>query len=190
MVAATALLLASLGASLQAAVVKPRVAVVFEERVQGVFGLSGSWVDSGRAEEALLTALRENGYSIVDPQAVRANLLRDQAVQVLAGDEKAAIAAGSRLQAPYVIVGKGFAKSAGAVIGSSMKSMQAQVQLNLPRRPERCRGGVVVRIRPPSRTLMRPPAAPKPWRLQEPMRRPSWCSCLIPRWKRPRWTVP
>jgi hypothetical protein len=108
---------------------KPRIAVVFEEKVQGVFGLSGSWMDPGRGEEALITRLRNNNYNVIDSQTARANILREQAVQVLAGDQKAAIAVGSKLQAPYVIVGKGFAKSAGNVSGSSMKSMQAQVQL-------------------------------------------------------------
>src|SRR5207244_11414919 len=72
---------------------KPRVAVVFEEKVQGVFGLSGSWMDPGRAEEVLITHLRNNSYDVVDSQTVRANILRDQAVQVLAGAQQAAIAA-------------------------------------------------------------------------------------------------
>jgi hypothetical protein len=110
---------------------KPRVAVVFEEQVRGVFGLSGSWMDPGRAEETVIGALRDGGYTVVDSQTVRANILRDQAVQVLAGDQKAAVAVGSKLQAPWVVVGKGYAKSAGNVVGSSMKSMQASVQLSL-----------------------------------------------------------
>ena len=57
--------------------------------------------------------------------------MREQAIQVLAGDAKAAVAAGSRLQAPFVVVGKGYAKSSGQVVGSSLKSLQASVQLRL-----------------------------------------------------------
>ncbi len=110
---------------------KPRVAVVFEEQVRGVFGLSGNWMDPGRGEETVVAALKDAGFIVVDSQQLRANLLREQAVQVLAGDQKAAIAAGSRLQAPYVIVGKGYAKSSGQIVGSSMKSVQANVQLTL-----------------------------------------------------------
>lgn len=110
---------------------KARIAVVFEEQVRGVFGMSGAWTDPGRAEETLVAELRNAGYEVVDPQTVRANVLREQAIQVLSGDQKAAVAAGSRLQAPYVVVGKGYAKSAGQVVGSSMKSLQAQVQLTL-----------------------------------------------------------
>ncbi len=110
---------------------QPRVAVVFEEQVRGVFGMSGAWMDPGRGEEAVIEALRSAGYRVVDAQTVRANLLREQAVQVLAGDQKAAVAAGSRLQAPWVVIGKGYAKSAGQVVGSSMKSIQGSVQLSL-----------------------------------------------------------
>lgn len=110
---------------------QPRVAVVFEEQVRGVFGMSGAWMDPGRGEETVVEALQTAGFRVVDSQTLRANLLREQAVQVLAGDQKAAIAAGSRLQAPWVIVGKGYAKSAGQVAGSSMKSMQGSVQLSL-----------------------------------------------------------
>jgi hypothetical protein len=114
-----------------AAVPKPRIAVVFEEQVRGVFGLSGSWMDPGRGENALQDALREEGYDVVDAQTVRSAILRDQAIQVLAGDQKAAVAAGSRLQAPFVVAGKGYAKSSGQVVGSSLKSLQATVQLRL-----------------------------------------------------------
>lgn len=110
---------------------KPRVAVVFEEQVRGVFGLSGSWMDPGRGENTLQEALRTEGYDVVDAQTVRSSIMREQAIQVLAGDAKAAVAAGSRLQAPFVVVGKGYAKSSGQVVGSSLKSIQASVQLRL-----------------------------------------------------------
>lgn len=116
---------------LLAAEPKPRIAVVFEEQVRGVFGLSGSWMDPGRGENALQDALRDEGYDVVDAQTVRSSIMRDQAIQVLAGDQKAAIAAGSRLQAPFVVAGKGYAKSPGQVVGSSLKSLQATVQLRL-----------------------------------------------------------
>lgn len=112
-------------------VAKPRLAVVFEEQVRGVFGLSGSWMDPGRGENALQDALRGEGYEVVDGQTVRSSIMREQAIQVLAGDPKAAVAAGSRLQAPFVVVGKGYAKSSGQVVGSSLKSLQATVQLRL-----------------------------------------------------------
>jgi hypothetical protein len=117
--------------ALSASADRPKIAVVFEEQVRGVFGLSGAWMDPGRAEEAVIAALRDAGYQVVDAQTVRANILRDQAVQVLSGDQKAAVAVGSKLQAPQVVVGKGYAKSSGNVVGSSMKSIQASVQLSL-----------------------------------------------------------
>lgn len=127
---AAAVLAAVIPAQLFAAS-KPKVALVFEEKVQGVFGLSGGWVTPGRGEEIAVAALKDAGYEIVDSQTIRANLLREQAVQVLAGDQKAAVAAGTRLGAPFVIVGKGYAKTAGNIAGSSMKSMQATVQFQL-----------------------------------------------------------
>ncbi len=110
---------------------KPRLAVIFEEQVRGVFGMSGSWMEPGRAEEALIAKLVEAGYDVVDSKTVRANIMRDQAVMVLGGDQKASIAVGSRLEAPFIIAGKGFAKSAGAILGSSMKSLQANVSLRM-----------------------------------------------------------
>lgn len=118
-------------ASAHAADTKPRVAVLFEEQVRGVFGQSGAWMDPGRGENLLIEALKTEGYDVVDAPTVRTAILREQAIQVLAGDSKAAIAAGSRLQAPFVVVGKGYAKPAGNVVGSSMKSIQASVQLRL-----------------------------------------------------------
>ncbi len=108
-----------------------KVAVVFEEQVRGVFDLSGSWMDPGRGEEVVMNALRNAGYRVVDSQTLRANLLREQAIKVLSGDQKAAVAAGTALQAPYLLTGNGFAKSAGQVAGSAMKSLQGQVQLTL-----------------------------------------------------------
>lgn len=106
-----------------------KVALVFNEQVRGVFGLSGNWVDVGRGEETILTGLREAGFEPLDPKVVRTSLLKDQAVQLLAGDQKAAALAAARLPAPVVITGQGYAKSAGQVAGSSMKSMQGTVQL-------------------------------------------------------------
>ncbi len=108
---------------------KPRAALMYEEQVRGVFGISGSWMEPGQGEARILEALHNAGYSVVDSQTLRANVLREQAIQVLAGDQKAAVAVGSKLQAPLVIVGNGYAKTAGNVAGSSMKSMQASVQL-------------------------------------------------------------
>jgi hypothetical protein len=107
----------------------PKIALVFDEQVRGVMGLSGNWVDVGRGEEIILSGLRAAGWDPLDPKVVRTSLLKDQAVQLLAGDQKAAALAAARLPAPILITGQGYAKASGQVAGSSMKSVQGTVQL-------------------------------------------------------------
>ena len=108
-----------------------KIAVVFEEQVRGVMGISGTWMTPGTGEEVVLRKLRAAGYEVVDSQTLRANILREQAMQVLGGDEKAAIALGQQFEAPLVLIGKGFAKPSGNVLGTSMRSHSANVQLRV-----------------------------------------------------------
>lgn len=110
-----------------------RVMVVFEEEIKGVFGIVEQWVNLSRAETVIGQKLRAAGYQVVDPQAVKRTITRDQALEALNGDAAAAAAAGLRYEAPIVIVGKSLALSTGSVLGSSMNSIHAEVQAKIYR---------------------------------------------------------
>jgi hypothetical protein len=117
--------------TMNAAMAGERVAVLVDEQVRGVFGVSGSWTDPGRVETTLISMLRDAGYEPVDPKALRSSVLHDQVVQVLSGDKKASIAVGELMQVPWLVIAHGYAKPAGNVAGSSMKSIQAQVETRM-----------------------------------------------------------
>jgi hypothetical protein len=118
---------------LQALVEKPKVMVIFEEKVAGVFGTT-AYEDVGQAESTLMERLLAAGFNVVDPQTVRANLSRDKALRILEGDTAAASAAGLQYGAQVVITGKAFSKNAGGRIGdTNLQSLQATLQARVVR---------------------------------------------------------
>jgi len=107
---------------------KPKVMVVIEEKVMGVFGTTG-WEVVGQAESTLAERLTAAGFPVVDPQTVRRNLPRDKALRLMEGDERAAAAAGLQFGAQVVVTGTAISKNAGGkLLGTNMQSLQATVQ--------------------------------------------------------------
>jgi hypothetical protein len=107
---------------------KPKVMVVMEEKVAGVFGTTG-WETVGQAESTLTAKLMAAGFQVVDAQTVRRNIPRDKALRLLEGDEKAAALAGLQFGAQVVIIGQAISKNVGGkLFGTNMQSLQATVQ--------------------------------------------------------------
>jgi hypothetical protein len=107
---------------------KPKVMVILEEKVMGVFGTT-AFEDVGQAESTLIQRLLAAGFNVVDPQTVKSNISRDQALRILEGDNNAAAAAGLQYGAQIVISGKAFSKNAGGkILNTQMQSLQATLQ--------------------------------------------------------------
>ncbi|MBI2903053.1 MAG: flagellar assembly protein T N-terminal domain-containing protein [Candidatus Methylomirabilis oxyfera] len=107
---------------------KPKVMVIIEEKVGGLFGTT-AWENVGQAESTLMERLVAAGFTVVDPATVRANIPRDKALRLLEGDPKAAATAGLQYGAQVVITGRAFSKNAGGrLLGTQMQSIQATLQ--------------------------------------------------------------
>jgi hypothetical protein len=112
---------------------KPKVMVIMEEKVAGVFGTT-AWEDVGQAESTIMQRLIAAGFTVVDPQTVKSNITRDQALRILEGDTQAAAAAGLQYGAQVVISGKAFSKNAGGRIqNTQLQSLQATLQARVIR---------------------------------------------------------
>ncbi len=112
---------------------KPKVMVIIEERVGGLFGTT-AWENVGQAESAIMERLMAAGFHVVDPATVRANIPRDKALRLLEGDPKAAATAGLQYGAQVVITGRAFSKNAGGrLLGTQMQSIQATLQARVVR---------------------------------------------------------
>jgi hypothetical protein len=112
---------------------KPKVMVLIEEKVGGLFGTT-AWENVGQAESTIMERLVAAGFNVVDPATVRANIPRDQALRLLEGDQKAAAAAGIQYGAQVVITGRALSKNAGGkLLGTNMQSLQATLQARVVR---------------------------------------------------------
>ncbi|HVL59172.1 MAG TPA: hypothetical protein VM491_21975 [Burkholderiaceae bacterium] len=122
-----ALLGAGFGAA--GAVAAPaKVALVFEEKVAGMFGTTG-WETIGQAESAIAAKLMSAGFAVVDPQTVKRNIARDKALRMMEGDDRGAALAGLQFGAQIVITGTAISKNAGGrLLGTNMQTLQATVQ--------------------------------------------------------------
>jgi hypothetical protein len=107
---------------------RPKVMVIIDEKVGGMYSTS-AYEAVGQAESTLNEQLVAAGFTVVDPQTVRSNISRDQALRMLEGDDRAAAAAGLKYGAQVVITGKAFAKNAGGkMYNTNLQSLQATVQ--------------------------------------------------------------
>lgn len=107
---------------------KPKVMVVIEEKVAGIFGTTG-WEAVGQAESTLAAKFAAAGFPVVDSQTVRRNIPRDKALRLLGGDDKAAALAGLKFGAQVVVTGTAISKNAGGkLLGTNMQTLQATVQ--------------------------------------------------------------
>lgn len=112
---------------------KPKVMVIIEEKVGGLFGTM-AWENVGQAESTIMERLMAAGFTVVDPATVRANIPRDKALRLLEGDPNAAAAAGLQYGAQVVITGRAFSKNAGGrLLGTRMQSIQATLQARVVR---------------------------------------------------------
>lgn len=112
---------------------KPKVMVIMEEKVAGVFG-TDAWEDVGQAESTIMQRLIAAGFTVVDPQTVRNNITRDQALRILEGDAQAAAAAGLQYGAQVVVSGRAFSKNAGGrIMNTQLQSLQATLQARVIR---------------------------------------------------------
>lgn len=112
---------------------KPKVMVIIEEKVGGLFGTT-AWENVGQAESTIMERFIAAGFNVVDPAQVRANIPRDKALRLLEGDPKAAAAAGLQYGAQVVITGRSFSKNAGGkLLGTQMQSIQATLQARVIR---------------------------------------------------------
>ncbi len=112
---------------------KPKVMVVIDEKVGGLYGTTG-WEEVGQAESTIIEKLLNAGFNVVDPQTVRANITRDKALRMIEGDPSASATAGLQHGAQVVITGKAFSKNAGGKLyGTHMQSLQATIQARVIR---------------------------------------------------------
>lgn len=112
---------------------KPKVMVIMDEKVAGVFGTT-AWENVGQAESTIMEKLLASGFNVVDPSTVKANISRDKALRILEGDAQAAATAGLQYGAQVVITGKAFSKNAGGKLyGTQMQSIQATLQARVIR---------------------------------------------------------
>ena len=112
---------------------KPKVMVIIEEKVAGIFGTTG-WETVGQAESTLAEAFLAAGFPVVDPQTVHGNIPRDKALRLLEGDQQAAVVAALQFGAQVVITGQAISKNAGGkLLGTNMQSLQATVQVRAVR---------------------------------------------------------
>jgi hypothetical protein len=107
---------------------KPKVMVLIDEKVGGMYGTTG-WESVGQAESTIMEKFIAAGFNVVDPATVKANITRDKALRLLEGDAAASAAEGLKYGAQVVITGNAFSKNAGGkLLGTRMQSMQATLQ--------------------------------------------------------------
>ena len=119
----------------------PRLMVLIAEQNVGQLHPSYSWdsVDLSVAETVFQSNFLQDGFTFVDRGAVRGEL---KTITTRGTDlnNKMAARLGQQVDAELVIVGKAFAKAAGNVAGTSMKSLQA----NITARAIRTDNGMVI----------------------------------------------
>ncbi|MFH2013272.1 MAG: flagellar assembly protein T N-terminal domain-containing protein [Pseudomonadota bacterium] len=112
---------------------KPRVMVMIAEQNIGQQYLSFWWghkaseANLSIAESVLVEKLREKGFNLVDHAAKAENIRMSKLYRVANLDDNTAVSLGNQYDAEVVIVGKALAKLAGSVMGTSMKSVQANI---------------------------------------------------------------
>ncbi|NND68435.1 MAG: hypothetical protein HKN19_12680 [Halioglobus sp.] len=106
---------------------RPRVLVLFDEKVMGILGTTG-WEVPNQTELTLIELLRSDGFVLLDPQTLRRNIDRNRGLRLLEGDQRAATATGLAVGAELSILGTAISKPAGAkLFGTQMQSIQATV---------------------------------------------------------------
>ncbi len=115
---------------------RPRIMILVAEQNVGSQHYSYWWgrpatgiADLTVTENTIMSIFQEKGFDFVDPNSQVKNLKITPALQVAELKDQDAVALGKQADAEVVIVGKALAKSIGAVSGTSMKSVQANISL-------------------------------------------------------------
>lgn len=115
---------------------KPRIMMLVAEQNIGRHYYHYWWgyhrveqTDLTVTENTIMEKFRERGFDLVDHQAQSKNISVAPAYRVADLTDQAAITLGKQADAEVVIVGKALAKSIGAIAGSPMKSVQANISL-------------------------------------------------------------
>ncbi|WP_158269597.1 flagellar assembly protein T N-terminal domain-containing protein [Desulfonatronum sp. SC1] len=118
---------------LQVLVEKPKVAILIEEKVAGVFGTQG-FEAMGQAESLLMQKFLNAGFTVVDPVNIKENIDRNVILRKLEADDHAASVAGLQVGAQIVVSGKSYSKNAGGQLwGTQLQSLQGSVQIRAVR---------------------------------------------------------
>lgn len=125
---------------------KPRIMIMIAEQNIGQQYLSFWWghqaseTNLSITESVLIEKLREKDFNVVDHEAKARNIKIGKPYQVANLDDNTAVSLGNQYDAEVVIVGKALAKYIGNVMGTSMKSVQA----NMSARAIRTDNGAII----------------------------------------------
>jgi len=118
-------LLAVLGSLASADNAKPRLMVIMQEKVMGVFGTTGFEVPT-QAETSLMQHFDAQGFAVLDSQTVKRNITQAKGMRLLEGDDVAAAAVGLQHGAQYSVIGSAISKPAGSKLyGTQLQSIHA-----------------------------------------------------------------
>ena len=117
----------------QALAMSPKLMIVMQEKVMGVFGTTG-FEQPNQSEIALMNHFQNEGFRVVDPDTSKRNITQAKGMRMLEGDNKAAAAVGLQYGADYTVVGTAISKPAGAKLyGTQMQSIHATVTARVVR---------------------------------------------------------
>ncbi|MET0105218.1 MAG: hypothetical protein ABW072_08745 [Sedimenticola sp.] len=117
----------------QTSALSPKLMVVMQEKVMGVFGTTG-FEQPNQSEIALMNHFQDAGFRVVDPDTAKRNITQAKGLRMLEGDDKAAAAVGLQYGADYTVVGTAISKPAGAKLyGSQLQSIHATVTARVVR---------------------------------------------------------
>lgn len=114
---------------------KPRVMIMVAEQNVGMhyyafwWGLKAAQADINITENTLMEKLTQKGFNVVDHAVKAQNVVLSDPYKIETLSDDAIRTIGNLFDAEVVIYGKALAKLAGSVMGTSMKSAQADVSL-------------------------------------------------------------
>jgi len=120
---------------------RPRMMVVVEEETD--IQSKGNGEKPTMSEIALIQNFSESGFDLVDQVAIRKGLKREQIVQAVAGNNRAAAAMGLQFGADIIILGKAVVKER---VKSGIDTYQKFVQANISARALDVNTGSIISI--------------------------------------------
>jgi hypothetical protein len=114
---------------------KPRIMIMVAEQNIGMhfysywWGVKAGQTDINVTENTLMDKLSQKGFNVVDHAVKTQNLKISDPYKIESLDNDAIQTIGNLFDAEVVVYGKALAKLAGSVMGTSMKSVQADVSL-------------------------------------------------------------